>query len=115
MVILTALMAFVAGCRGAPLYSIRVEETHKDVLRVAVAVDRPLSIHEYHRIAEDELRFVLKGARRYEVPVYEVRFEYFAPVEGTVAAERVAAYIWRPDDARPVHTTFQSNTETVPP
>ena len=115
MVLLTASTACVAGCQGAPLYSIRVEETHKDVLRVAVAVDRPLSIPEYHRIAEDELRFVLKGARRYEVPVYEVRFEYFAPVEGTVAAERVASYVWRPEDARPVHATFSLNTESVPP
>ena len=86
-----------------------------DVLLVGVEVNRPLSVPEYRSIAERELPSVLTGARQYRSPLYEVRFEYLAPIgDGTAMAERVATYVWRRESPGVVGATFKEKEQESP-
>jgi len=72
-----------------------MEQPHKDVAVVLVDVPSRFEPQDYRRIAEDELRLVLASRRGQGLPLYEVRFEFFAPSEQPGRLEKTATYVWR--------------------
>jgi hypothetical protein len=89
---LLAVILFLAwGCSAAPInYSLRSAWVHKDVLLVAVQLERRLEVGEYLAIVDEELARLDLGARELEIPVYEVRFEFSLPRPGSTFQERLA-------------------------
>ncbi|HVR76050.1 MAG TPA: hypothetical protein VMT52_17090 [Planctomycetota bacterium] len=94
MLILLILTSFEAsGCAARIAYDMQVERPHKDVARVLVHVPERLDADGYRLIAEEVSRDVLSAREDRDVPLYEVRIEFFVPSQGPCES-RVAAFTW---------------------
>lgn len=94
LLIFLLLTSFGAGgCAARLAYETQVERPHKDVARVLVHVPERLDADGYRLIAEEVSLNVLSDRPDGEVPLYEVRIEFFAPSQGP-SESRVAAFTW---------------------
>jgi hypothetical protein len=94
LLIFLLLTSFGAGgCAARLAYHMQLERPHKDVARVVVHVPERLDADGYRLIAEEVSRNLLSDRPDGDVPLYEVRIEFFIPSEGPCES-RVAAFTW---------------------
>jgi len=84
------LAALSSGCRTPPRYAALTEWPHKDVAVLSIYVEHKLEVDEYLGIVDREVKKLVSDLDPAEIPVYEVRFEFFLPSASSSKRRQIA-------------------------
>ncbi|MCZ6793241.1 MAG: hypothetical protein O7J95_06470 [Planctomycetota bacterium] len=94
--VLAALVSLLVACgTPSPRYSARTSWPHKDVASITVYIERKLDVAGYLSIVDGEVTKLVSAPS--EIPLFEIRFEFFLPAGTPTVRRRVAQVTFYPE------------------